>query len=118
MLYVTGKLKKVFPSIVVLLRRFCFRVHLVKKHQQFLESSFANDSNDKTSRFVASKVLSKGSKVGVFIWRLSSIFDPGLCVLVCQSKLSILPPVSRPEFDMKNHILHVSSTSTAFPLSI
>ena len=58
--YVTGKLKKVFPSILALLEPFCSCVLLVK-HQQFLESNFANNSNDKTT-FVASRVLWKGSK--------------------------------------------------------
>ena len=40
-------------------------------------------------------LLSKGSKVGLrsVHWRLSSIFDLGLCVLIGQSELSTLPPV-------------------------
>ena len=61
------------------------------KHQRLLESNFVNNSNDKT----LPEYCRKARKLvfAVFIWRLSSIFDLGLCVLIGQSELSTLPPV-------------------------
>ena len=49
------------------------------KYHRFLESNFANNSNDKTT-FVASKVLSTGSKVGLCSVHLAAFeyFRPGI----------------------------------------
>ena len=84
-LYVTGMLKKVFSSILDLLGPFCSCVLLVK-HQRFLESNFANNSNDKTTFVAVPEYCRKARKLvfAVFIWQLSSIFDPGLFVLIGQ----------------------------------
>ena len=49
------------------------------KHQRFLESNIASNLNDKTT-FVASRVLSKGSKVGLRSVHLAAFeyFRPGI----------------------------------------
>ena len=74
-LYVTGKLKKVFPSILALLGPFCSCVLLVK-HQRFLENNFANNSNDKTT-FVACR---KARKLVFTVFHLAvfEYFRPGI----------------------------------------
>ena len=64
------------------------------KDQRFLESNFANNWNIKR-HLLLPKYCRKARKLvfAVFIWRLSSIFDLGLCILIGQSELSTLPPV-------------------------
>ena len=76
-LQVTGKLK-VFPSILALLGPFYSCVLLVK-HQRFLESIFADNSID-NSNFVACRVLSKDSRVGLRSVYLAAFeyFRPGI----------------------------------------
>ena len=86
-LFVTGK---------YFLRSFwLYMGHFVPVH--FFEASVAlgKQFRWRIRRLLLSRVLSKDSKVvfAMFIWRLSSIFDLGLCVLIGQSELSTLCPV-------------------------
>ena len=81
------------------------------KHQWFLEGNFADNSND-NSTFVDHIVLSKCSKVGLrnVYWRLSSIFDLGLCILIGQSKLSNLPAAPGLLIDIPGYEVDTGST--------
>ena len=89
-LYVTGKLK-VFPSALALLEPFFSCVPLVK-HQ--CGGSWKAISLI-IRRLLLQEYCRKARKLAfpMFIWRLSSIFDLGLCVLIGHSELSTLRPV-------------------------
>ena len=67
---------------------------ILVKHQWFLERNFAGEN----STFVAlHRVCRKARKsvFAMFIWRLSSIFDPGLCVFDGPVRIQHFTPCAR-----------------------